>query len=190
MERPKYNVAIPNEKYHLSKRLHIAFLVFFSVVLMYVSVINHTWSGIFWASFALLSLLGLTGKQKISADPLQANVWEVGFIWLCMGWFNSSYYWIGAIVFLISLMGVMVKGAYEIEFYNNDIRIKSFPKKTIKWFELNNVVLKDGLLTIDFKNDKIIQAEILPEESNVTSETDFNQFCSQQLVTHGLATSS
>ncbi|OYY22402.1 MAG: hypothetical protein B7Y69_06810, partial [Sphingobacteriia bacterium 35-40-8] len=56
----------------------------------------------------------------------------------------------------------------------------SFPKKHILWEELNNVVIKDGLLTIDFKNNKLLQKEI-QSGSNAKDEQDFNEFCRNKL---------
>ncbi|MGC5098563.1 hypothetical protein ACPXA0_26545, partial [Escherichia coli] len=50
-----------------------------------------------------------------------------------------------------------VKFPEEIAFDKEEIVINSFPKKRYTWNELNNVVLKDGLLTIDFKNNKMLQ---------------------------------
>jgi hypothetical protein len=55
----------------------------------------------------------------------------------------------------------------------------SFPVKEINWPELQNIILKDGILTIDFRNDKLIQQEI--EEDEDVNEEDFNEFCKQQL---------
>jgi len=56
----------------------------------------------------------------------------------------------------------------------------SFTKKVIEWNELNNIILKDGLLTIDFKNNKIIQ-QLVEDPTNSVNEKEFNEFCSQQL---------
>lgn len=61
-----------------------------------------------------------------------------------------------------------------------------FVPATAKWNELNNIVLKDGLLTIDFKNNKIIQAEIVEQEPGV-NEQAFNQFCTARLQHHSAA---
>jgi len=60
------------------------------------------------------------------------------------------------------------------------INYTSFPVRAIQWNELNNVILKDGILTIDFRNNKIVQAEI-DDVSNTINEKEFNDFCSQQL---------
>lgn len=39
----------------------------------------------------------------------------------------------------------------------------TFSKRLVGWNELNNVILRNDLLTIDFKNNKILQLEILDE---------------------------
>lgn len=49
------------------------------------------------------------------------------------------------------------------------------------WTELDNVILKDNILTIDFKTNKIIQVEIV-ETARMIDETEFNFFCKEQLL--------
>jgi hypothetical protein len=51
--------------------------------------------------------------------------------------------------------------------------------RIIEWKALANIVKKDELLTLDFKNNKIIQVEISQSEG---SEEEFNRFCQQQLA--------
>lgn len=48
------------------------------------------------------------------------------------------------------------------------------------WHEMDNVILKDNLLTIDFKSNRIIQAEIV-EGNEPVDEKNFNGFCTEQL---------
>ena len=45
---------------------------------------------------------------------------------------------------------------------------------------MGNVVLKDGILTLDFKSNKIFQSELKENETPV-DEQKFNQFCTEQL---------
>jgi hypothetical protein len=53
----------------------------------------------------------------------------------------------------------------SITFSSSSITIKNgISKRTIKWDSLNNAVLKDDILTLDFKSDKIIQEEIEPNQ--------------------------
>jgi hypothetical protein len=49
-----------------------------------------------------------------------------------------------------------------------------------KWNDFNNVVLKDNLLTLDFKNNKVLQLET--EESTSIDEKVFNTFCAGKIM--------
>ena len=51
-----------------------------------------------------------------------------------------------------------------------------FKTVVFPWTEMDNVILKDNLLTVDFKTNKIIQVEIL-ENNRMIDETEFNFFC-------------
>ena len=53
----------------------------------------------------------------------------------------------------------------------------NFPQKEYSWEMLDNVMLRDNILTIDLKNNTLIQLEI---ESNI-NEIQFNEFAQQQL---------
>jgi hypothetical protein len=44
------------------------------------------------------------------------------------------------------------------------------------WKEFNNIILKDALLTLDFKNNKLLQLTIL-ENDILIDENSFNTFC-------------
>lgn len=63
---------------------------------------------------------------------------------------------------------------------NKTIVVPYILQKEMTWDEVNNVILKDGLLTIDFKNNKLFQHIIMNSEEDI-SEKEFNEFCRQQL---------
>lgn len=46
----------------------------------------------------------------------------------------------------------------------------TFSERLIGWNQLNNVVLRNDLLTLDFKNNKVLQLEVLDEISIATTE--------------------
>jgi hypothetical protein len=52
-------------------------------------------------------------------------------------------------------------------------------QRIVEWNELTNVIKRDDLLTIDFKNNKLMQVQILNGED--ISENEFNQFCLRQI---------
>ena len=63
---------------------------------------------------------------------------------------------------------------------NNKIVVTYILQKELSCDEVNNVILKDGLLTIDFKNNKLFQHIILNSDEDI-SENEFNEFCREQL---------
>jgi len=89
--------------------------------------------------------------------------------------------WIPILYFIAVLFEKQVKFPKEIAFNEEGIIINSFPKKFYRWGSLSNVVLKDCILTVDFKNNKLIQKET-QEETTELEEKEFNEFCKKQLA--------
>ena len=83
---------------------------------------------------------------------------------------------------MFSLFGLYLVSKRELKIIieNDHIVYPAFPKRRLNWNELNNMVLKDGLLTIDFKNNRIIQ-QYIEETSHTINEKEFNDFCIEQL---------
>ncbi|MEY3687901.1 MAG: hypothetical protein RIR84_742, partial [Bacteroidota bacterium] len=72
----------------------------------------------------------------------------------------------------------------EIGFSDQQIVRKGITTKTYAWSELNNVMIKDDLLTMDFKNNTLLQAytdDEDDEEYDVEDE-EFNEYCKRQLT--------
>ena len=57
---------------------------------------------------------------------------------------------------------------------------KMFSTKIYPWSSFSNVILKDGMLTLDFKTNTILQLDI-DESRTVISEAEFNGFCRANL---------
>ena len=93
-------------------------------------------------------------------------------------WFQNAGI-IAVIIFaLVYVTVTLVKGkSTSVLFTEDGIHLTRLFKTVIfPWTEMDNVILKDNLLTIDFKTNKIIQVEIL-ENSRMIDETAFNLFC-------------
>ena len=52
--------------------------------------------------------------------------------------------------------------------------------RIIEWGELTNVIRRDDLLTLDFKNNRLMQVQVINADD--VPENEFNQFCRQQLA--------
>jgi len=80
---------------------------------------------------------------------------------------------------ILMLYGLLVKKIYKnplVTVNTKGISITKMLGNPIhEWSEFNNIILKDSLLTLDFKNNKLFQLNI--RENNV-DENCFNIFCS------------
>jgi hypothetical protein len=97
-------------------------------------------------------------------------------------WMKMPYYeWLSLVFILLGFLEPQAKYAIEIGFGEKEVVINSLPKKRYSWSDFENVVLKDGLLTMDFANNRILQRETLDDEEDDTEEDEFNLFCFNQL---------
>jgi len=100
-----------------------------------------------------------------------------------LGWVAMPYLpWLGILFFFQSFLEYQVKRPLEIGFAPDRVVINTLLRRTYAWSEFNNVVLKDGLLTLDFKNNRLLQKEILDDEDEEDADEDeFNDYCREQL---------
>ncbi|MCX6338042.1 MAG: hypothetical protein NT153_12315 [Bacteroidetes bacterium] len=109
--------------------------------------------------------------------------YRIGLLFACLGWFfiqNGN--WIALIFLIAAILEKQAKFPQEIAFDNDEIVFNTFPKKKYNWTDFNNIIIKDGIITIDFKNNKLLQKEI-QSGANAQDEQDFNEFCNSRLHT-------
>ena len=72
----------------------------------------------------------------------------------------------------------------EFGFSKNKIQENGIFGRKINWSDLNRVVIKDDLLTIDFKNNKLLQCYVDDEddEEYEVEEDEFNTYCENQIA--------
>lgn len=92
---------------------------------------------------------------------------------------SIAYYWLAfANAFLLFLYWVSAKKLL-VKVGSNGISFPSFPKSFFEWSTLSQVVLKDGLLTIDKKDNTLIQQPV--KDFSAIDEAEFNTYCQSQL---------
>jgi hypothetical protein len=87
---------------------------------------------------------------------------------------------------LLAWLEKQALAAQEIGFDEKEIVINGLWAKKIQWSDLNNVIIKDGILTIDFKNNRLFQKETddLDDDDYDGEEAEFNTWCVRQLESH------
>jgi len=108
--------------------------------------------------------------------------YRLGLLLASWGWFLQPNGLLIAGIFLIgALFERQVKFPYEMAFDPLGIVVNTFPKKYYSWTLVQNALIKDDLITIDFKNNKLIQKQI-NEQVSPTITAEFNAFCTQQMA--------
>lgn len=100
-----------------------------------------------------------------------------------MGWmFFTSAPWVGFFFLLLTFLEFQTKRPLEVGFDYDRVVINSLIKQEFEWSAFTNVILKDGLLTLDFKSNRLIQREIADDdEDDDADEDEFNAWCRQRL---------
>lgn len=101
-----------------------------------------------------------------------------------LGWFFmpliAEARYVGWLYAAMAIIERFVKFPDEWGFTADKIVRNSFPKKTYQWFEIDNVVLRNNLFTLDLRNNKVVQKELdVPVDKEM--EDEFNEYCQKQL---------
>ena len=107
--------------------------------------------------------------------------WHRSIFCVCaVVWYKEGFWWITIMLFVFILLDFITHRKLVVDVTEKKIIVPYVMQKTVDWDEVNNVILKDGLLTIDFKNNKLFQQLILNSDEDI-SEKEFNDFCKLQL---------
>lgn len=84
----------------------------------------------------------------------------------------------GVLLLLTAIFGVLTKRPDSFVIHAEGITWRAFRKKFYPWNTVHQVILKDGLLTIDLMNNTLIQAEVQTTDP-FPGEEEFNRYCRQ-----------
>ncbi len=133
---------------------------------------------------ALVTLASAVATMVAFAFPHKPWKKELRFlitmIVAAITWTLAGFWWATILSVVLVFLYDRSRRPLAVTVDANGVQYPSFPVKHFSWAELSNVVLRDGILTIDFRNNHIIQQE-LDENMDAPNATDFNEFCRQQL---------
>jgi hypothetical protein len=156
-------------------------LLLFSILIFSYTIYRHGFS--IFLCFALLILLSgllinLVSLQKRKDLHFRNWLFVTGLLWLGMPFLQ----WLSIPFIFFALLEAQAKYPLEIGFYSEGIIINSLIKKKIPWTAMESVILKDGLLTLDYKDNTLIQKEVLDDDDPDADEDEFNDYCRSKLV--------
>ena len=180
----EYIIQLPNEKARTYRFVTILILLINCIAFCTV-FINTTDEklkiiGALGATTSLIPLIIFL--TNLHAKKLSAYHTEISFILLSMYWVLFEKYLFAVFILCFAVIGFYASKKFKVIFSADKILYPSFPVKTFLWSEVSNVILKDNVLTIDLKNNKLIQAVIEKSSADEIDEAGFNEFCRQQLT--------
>ena len=96
-------------------------------------------------------------------------------------WWLAGNNWAGPAILVLALLYFLARKKPIVQVSQAGVRYPSFANRHFSWQDIANIVLKDGLLTIDLQNNQLIQ-QPLDENNPAPNEADFNEFCRKQLA--------
>ena len=175
----KYEIVLRNEKektYFIISCI-LLFSNFISIILLTIAIDFKKLGPFILSILAMLSLyLGWYFKRPKEKQTLYAP-----FLFFSLAWFATPYLWLGFANLIFQILDAVSRRKLTVFFSENKILYPSVFNKNIDWAAINNIILKDGMLTIDLKNNKLIQ-QYIDESNTAINEKEFNDFCKSRLT--------
>jgi hypothetical protein len=175
-----YVVTLKRENAHKADLISLLLLIFSLLAFSFVQIQNGLnlllCLGIAIVLSGLLANLRSARKKK----EMRFRYWlfATGICWIGMPYLQ----WLIIPFFVMAMMEAQAKYPLEIGFYSEGVVLNSLFTKKIPWSSLQSVILKDGLLTLDFINNKLIQKEVLDDDDPDAREDEFNDYCRSKLL--------
>lgn len=177
-----FELVLKNEKRGLYKR--ITFLIFLLnlIFFIYGAIAANQPAERKWFVFGVVVILiniiiNWFRNRKYSQA---SEAYSGTYVAIIFAWILLENYWLAAAHLILLIFYTNANRDKIIRFMTAHIYLPGMPKKKIEWQNVSNVVLKDGILTVDLKNNKLLQAPIL-EYLSKEEEQAFNDFCYDQI---------
>jgi hypothetical protein len=139
-----------------------------------------------WLALAVsvILLAGLTTNLILNRVKGQQVRYRYWLLLSAIGWIGLvPAPWVGLLFIVLTFFEFQTKRPLEIGFDLDRIVINTLFSRRFGWSDFNNIILKDGLLTLDFKTNRLLQREVVDDEDeDDADEEEFNMFCREQLA--------
>jgi hypothetical protein len=181
----KYEIVLQNKKIKIYSTISWLIIVLNFIAFIYAGISGLTKN--VWYPLAGAGILVIAFIFQALFQKNKNNKFDLLFGLIIITWLFMQLYWPAIINLVLYSLYSITARRFMVIVSEEGIIYPSFPKKTFEWIELNNMILKDDLLTIDFKNNKLIQ-QLTEGGIDPVDEKEFNDFCSRQIQRAGSAT--
>lgn len=134
---------------------------------------------IFVAGVVIYNLIQSRRKRKVYYSRA---LLIAALVWMKMPYLQ----WLAFVFIILGLLEYQAKYSVEIGFTDDRVVINYMFKKVYRWDQFTNIVLKDGIITLDFTNNRILQREIEEDDDEEDAdEEEFNAYCRTRINANG-----
>ncbi len=188
MYKYNYIITIKEPDYKRADMVAFLMLLLATVFFGYVAVQRWTSKAYHNAAIMYALLVGVIVLWSLYTYWRAKKTDEIAFYRVALfvaaiGWYTEpvSNYWMAGLFALAAVLERQVKFPQEIGVDDKGITFNTLPSKEYEWKDINNLLLKEGMLTVDYKNNKLFQHEIESEVSKEL-EQEFNHYCQGKLA--------
>ncbi len=107
-----------------------------------------------------------------------ADFWAAAALLACaLIWMQAENYLPGLLLIVFASMSLVAQKTPVIHFEKAQIRYPSFPEKQFQWNAVDFAMLKDDILTIEMKDNRLFQFTLDKKMAARVDSTLFNKFC-------------
>lgn len=174
-----YSIAIPNSRSGAYKVVTILILAMNSLVFGWLAGNGslHTYTPITVVGFSvniiflLWLLISRLYKQEPPFNP------AIIFLLSAACWAVSQKFLLAFLMLVFGSIGLVSNRNLYILFVDEGIKYPSFPIKHFQWNQVSQVILKDDILSIDLKDNRLLQFKLEPKVSAGIEVEAFNAWC-------------
>jgi hypothetical protein len=174
---PAYSIAIPNDKATTYKVVTLIIAIINALAFGYAYLRSQQGIGIvlMGALIATGSLIiySIRNNQK-NALPFKI---EISFGICAIIWFVTGNVWLGLPLLIFALLGMIINKKPIVQVNEAGIFYPSFSGSNWPWDTIEWVILKDGILTIEKKDNHLLQITLDKQVATNINEIDFNSYC-------------
>lgn len=182
-EMHSYRFVLKNDKRRFYKSFSL-FLLILNAVAICLFLYYQPQTAVQRASGLICIILAasiIVLREKMPAHRLTGPGVLIVMLAIAAYWLALGYWGAAIVVAILAILYNGVNKVPEVIVTKEQILYPSFPVRTIEWATVSNLVLKDGLLTIDLRNNHIIQQPV-QVSANTATEREINEFCREQIA--------
>lgn len=173
----EYKIKLPNEKVKAYNRISIIVLAINLLAFGLLFFKQNTLPAYIAALCMMFIISGALFSYASKNIGIQNKITVISISLAAIAWIVIGDYMLGVLMGAVALVSYSTLQPPFVVVNEHGLHYPSFPKQFFTWNTLIKVMLKDDVLTIDKKDNKLMQFTL--KEMNMTAgeQVAFNKFC-------------